>query len=350
MSLPYLSSEEYDERARQHYNAGEYDAALGVLHEGLRYYPDEADLLVGMGYVRFAREEYAWARAAFSDALAFEANHEDAMVGLGETLLKFGQHVDALRWFARVDAVALDDVELGLAIGRALYREGFYHEAREHFLAMTAGFPGVAELLAALAYSEHALGDDLGARRHLRQAVRLDSELHEARIYLSHLLYERGDLKGSLRELVRVPPAEHWDPLSLWRVIDLRCSLAGCAQDDLALAPWRARLAELDTDPDSVDHLLAEVEAAFEAGSSPLPADTEVHRVRTADGLVFSGTWTEIVRAMRDAAAGPDEPLSEYMQRAAGQVRRLTGRELCCDSEERFLRSSAEIGLLDIEA
>lgn len=350
MSLPYLSSEEYDERARQHYNAGEYEAALGVLHEGLRYYPDAADLLVGMGYVRFAREEYAWARAAFSDALAFEPDHDDAMVGLGETLLKFGQHEEAMCWFARVDAVALGDLELGLAIGRALYREGFYHEAREHFVGLRSGFPDAAELLAALAYSEHALGDDLGARRRLRQALRLDPELHEARIYLSHLLYERGDLKGSLRELARVPPAEHWDPLSLWRVLDLRCSLEGCAQDDPSLHPWRARLAELDADPDAVDHLLAEVEAAFEAGHQDASAEERVHRVRMADGRVFSGSWAEIVEAMRDAAAHPEETLAEFMQRAALQVRRLTGRELCCESEERFLRSSAEIGLLEIEA
>src|SRR5690606_13351695 len=141
--------------------------------------------------------------------------------------------------------------------------------------------------------------------------LRLDPHLHEVRVYLSHLLFERGDLESSLREMERVPAEEHWDPLSLWRYIELKCALDGLAEDDPALDPWRGRWRELHTDPDDIDHLLAEVEAAFEetgsdAASSPtvsLPgghAGADVHQVRTADGMTFVGTWSEIVARMRD--------------------------------------------------
>ena len=37
MPTPFLSSEEYDERAHALYNEGKYDEALGTLREGLTF-------------------------------------------------------------------------------------------------------------------------------------------------------------------------------------------------------------------------------------------------------------------------------------------------------------------------
>src|SRR5215208_940041 len=61
MPTPFLSSEEYDERAHQLYNEGQYDEALTVLREGLALYPTSVELHIGVGYARLAREEFAWA-------------------------------------------------------------------------------------------------------------------------------------------------------------------------------------------------------------------------------------------------------------------------------------------------
>jgi hypothetical protein len=52
--------------------------------------------------------------------------------------------------------------------------------------------------------------------------------------------------------------------VSLWRVVELCRALRGWPEDDPRLAPWQTRLAELEMEPDPVDHLFAEVEAAFE--------------------------------------------------------------------------------------
>jgi hypothetical protein len=60
MQSPFLSSEEYDERAHQLYNEGLYDEALGVLRQGLSLYPTSVELHIGMGYARLARDEFAW--------------------------------------------------------------------------------------------------------------------------------------------------------------------------------------------------------------------------------------------------------------------------------------------------
>src|ERR671916_50023 len=130
MPTPFLSSEEYDERAHQLYNEGQYDEALDVLREGLSLYPNAVELHVGVGYARLAREEYAWARRAFDEALIFDGEHEDALAGLGETLLKFGQVEHGLRVFEKTIALGYDDdIELMLQIGRALFREGLVEEA-----------------------------------------------------------------------------------------------------------------------------------------------------------------------------------------------------------------------------
>ena len=56
MPTPFLSSEEYDERAHQLYNEGQYDEALDVLREGLSLYPNAVELHIGVGYARVARE------------------------------------------------------------------------------------------------------------------------------------------------------------------------------------------------------------------------------------------------------------------------------------------------------
>jgi Flp pilus assembly protein TadD len=378
MTFSFLSSEEFDEQAHQLYDAGEYDQALEVLREGLRRYPEAVDLHVGLGYVRVAREEYAWANRSFEEALALDADHEDAWVGLGETLLKFGRLEEAQRCFARVDELGLsEDLELGLAIGRALYREALFRESRQRLAALATAHADNAEVRAALGYTLHALGDDIGARRELRAALRLDPQLHEVRIYFSHLLFERGDARAALRELEKVPASEHWDPLSLWRYIEMKCSIDGVAEGDPSLRPWRERWETLQGEPDAVDHLLAEVEAAFEESGSEPPAirpvlatdaagasqpalvsppatgplrEEGIHRVRTADGVVFTGTWEEILLRMRDALSDPAEPITAFMHRAAQRIRRLTGRDLPCDDPEAFLRESARIGLLRIEA
>ena len=87
MPTPFLSSEEYDERAHALYNEGKYDEALALLREAVALYPNTVELHVGFGYARLAREEYAWARRSFEEALVLDPDHEDALAGLGEVLL-----------------------------------------------------------------------------------------------------------------------------------------------------------------------------------------------------------------------------------------------------------------------
>ena len=149
MSEPFLSSDEYDERAHQLYNDGKYDEAIETLREGLELYAHAVELHVGLGYARLARDEFAWARRAFEEAVALDADHEDALAGLGEVLLKFGDRSGALACFDRILALGLrDDQELMLQIGRALFREGILDQARRFFEVASTAHPESAEAAA----------------------------------------------------------------------------------------------------------------------------------------------------------------------------------------------------------
>jgi Flp pilus assembly protein TadD len=359
----FLSSEEYDEKAHRLYNDGDFDGALEMLREGLSLYPGAVELYVGLGYARLAREEIAWARKAFQQALSLDAAHEDALVGMGEVLLRVGEHARALASFREVQEMGFDeDVDLMLTMGRALYREGLYLQACDVFTKAVAVRPEVAETVAALAYCLHRMGEEVEASRHLRRALRLDPDLHEARVYLGHLLYDRGDWEAALREFERVSPMDHWDSLAVWRIIELKRALWEMEAGDTRLRPWEDRLEELESALDPVDRLLAEIEASV-LGSDPTSgpdlgqlelfkaadAPDASHRVRLPDGQLLRGTWLEIIRQMRDLAGFAHEPVAQYMKRLAERWHEQRGVEIPATDPASFILSAVDAGLLTLE-
>ena len=360
----FLSSEEYDEAAHKLYNDGDYEGALEMLKEGLSIYPNAVELYVGLGYARLAREEYAWARHAFERAVVLDPGHDDAQVGLGEVLLRFGERQAALRLFRSVAAKGYDDdIELMLTIGRALYRAAMYADCRDIFAKAAAGRPDSADAAASLGYALHRLGDDIGAGRQIRRALRLDPDLHEARIYLGHLLYDRGDWEAALREFERVPPQEHWDALGVWRLMELKRTLWHLESGDARMAPWEQRLRELEELDDPIDRLLAEVESRMSSvgGEDEYdPSQLELFErslagsdrsllVRLHNGQLVRGTGYEIIRQMRDQAGFAHESISHYMRRLAERWHEQSGVELPSTDPEAFLRAAADAGLLRLE-
>ena len=298
MATPFLSSEEYDERAHQLYSEGQYDEALDVLREGLSLYPNAVELHIGVGYARLAREEYAWARRAFEEALVLEPEHEDALAGLGETLLKLGQRDGALRCMRRTLELGYsDDLDLMLQIGRALFREGEVPEARDFFEAASRHAPESAEVVSCLGYVQHRLGDDDGAIATLRRALQLDADHHEARIYLANILYDRGDHEAALYHLERTTPPDHWDELAIWRLLEMKRTLFNLPENDPELKPWEERLVELSNDMDDIDEMLAEVEAK-------VAEEVETARAQALGQLELFGALLADLATQKEVADG----------------------------------------------
>jgi Tfp pilus assembly protein PilF len=382
MPTPFLSSEEYDERAHALYDEGKYDEALVLLREAVALYPSAVELHVGFGYARLAREEYAWARRSFEDALVLDPDHEDALAGLGEVLLKFGQVDAGLRTFERTVTLGYeDDVDLMLQIGRALFREGFVDVSLAYFERAVAHAADSAEAVACLGYAQHRLLRDPEAIASLRHALALDPQFAEARVYLANLMYDAGDLDEALVEFEKTSPQDHWDELGIWRLVELKKSAYKLDDTDGELKPWELRLIELAGETDDIDDLLEEVEQSlFEQDTADLPEEKEqlealgtlltglvtqhqgeqaepastdvlaaetTHRVVMRDGTVFEGTWVAIVESLRDARdAG--RPLPEFMAAEARRYYGATGMSVASDAPETFLRGGADAGMLRI--
>ncbi len=394
MPNPFLSSEEYDDRAHALYNEARYDEALDVLREGLALYPNAVELHVGVGYARLAREEFAWARRSFDEALLLDPEHEDALAGAGELLLKFGRVDEAMYTFGRTLELGYeDDTDLMLQIGRALFREGYIEPALSYFERGVAHAPENAEALACVGYAQHRLGRDAEAINTLRRALSFDESFGEARVYLANLLYDAGELEAALAEFERTTPEDHWDELGIWRLVELRKSAGGLSDDDLVLKPWDDRLTEISSDPDAIDELLAEVETQFmeregaahsqaqghlemlgslldglakdrehdssadealalDAATRPSPKSRELtaesaHQVVLRDGRSFEGTWDEIVTALRDAQDST-RSVDEFMTVEARRQYGATGVRISTRGPEEFLRGSEHAGLLRI--
>ncbi|MFN2398011.1 MAG: tetratricopeptide repeat protein [Gemmatimonadaceae bacterium] len=370
MPIPFLSSEEYDERGHQLYNEGQYDDAIEVLREGLSLYPNSVELYIGIGYARLMREEYAWARRSFEKALVLDPEHEDALAGLGETLLHFGDEKQAMMLFRRVLELGYqDDVDLILQVGRTLFRHDLIEAAREFFEAGHREAPELAETWACMGYVEHRLGSLQLAESHLRRALELDDGHSEARIYLANILYDRGDQKEAMIELQRTDPGEHWNEEGIWRYIELKKSRDHVSDGHPDLKAWEDRLAELVTEPDAIDEMLGDIEMrAAEAAAAQEEArgqlelfgallndlsekkrhDSEVHSI-AIDAREYVGSWDEIVRQMRDASrvfAG--RSLQDYMATEARRGESLTGVRIPVHDAESFIRAAARAGLLRI--
>ncbi len=367
MPSQFLSSEEYDERAHQLYNEGNYDGALEMLREGLTLYPNAVELHIGVGYARVARDEFAWARKCFEEALVLEPDHEDALAGLGETLLKFGQQDAALKAFTRILELGYqDDIELLLQVARVLFREGLMDDA-QHFLEVALHqLPDSAEAVSMLGYVQHRKGDDAEAIATLRRALQLDPQHTEARIYIGNLLYDRGEFETALYHLERTIPDDHWDELGIWRLIELRKSTYRLPDDDPSLKEWDERLAELGSESDPIDEMLSEIEqkadesaeaeakgqlelfGALLADLSGQKSGAETHTVVGRDGREYDGTWAEIVEQMREDSTLPAKSVLEYMQQEARRGFSLTGILIPSGDAEAFIRGSADAGLLRI--
>ena len=389
MPTPFLSSEEYDERAHQLYNEGQYDEALSVLREGLTLYPTSVELHIGVGYARLAREEFAWARRSFEEALVLEPEHEDALAGLGETLLKFGLEEAALRCLRRtLELGYADDLDLMLQIGRALFREASLRERRELFAVSQEFFevavqqaPESAEAIACVGYAQHRLGEDDAAVTSLRKSLQVDNEHAEARIYLANILYDRGDYEASLYHFERTSTEDHWDELGIWRLIELKRAAYKLAEHDDDLKPWEERLTELGGELDDIDELFIEIDGAVAnesgevevargqlelfgtllssladsraedgVGTEEHEVDLGVHSILTREGRELTGSWEEIVRSMRDADtdATEDGSLRDYMLRIARRTYRETGVRVPSHDAELFVRGNADAGILRI--
>ncbi len=354
MSPEFWSPEEYDARAQKHYEAGDYDTALEILRRALVLHPNVVELHVSMGYAELAREEYLWARKAFEQALRLEADHEDALAGIGDALLKLGERARALQAFERVLELGFSgDADLLIGMGRALFREDLCDRAERMFRLAVESDPRSAEAAADLGFVVHRLGRQGEARKWLARALRLDSGHHDARALLGNLLYEAGDRRSALRHFERIPLHLLWDSLTIWRLVELTRAYGDEGASERIDACVR-RLEELFSESTPEDRLLEEVELQLEpdGGAPGSPGQLDLFRPVAEDAAGRPEDrrrdWAGIVQEMCRSSTNPDRTVEQYMRETASRLWARTGIRIPDDDPEAFLKASARAGVLHI--
>jgi tetratricopeptide (TPR) repeat protein len=350
----FWTAEEYDRQAQRLYEAGDYDGALEALRRGIVLYPASVELLVSIGYTHLAREEYLWARRAFNQVLEMEADHEDALVGLGESRLKLGERARGFQCFERVLDLGFGrDLDLMLSIGRALFREGLWEHAERFFRRAVVADEKSADAAADLAYVLHRQGDGVQARLWLERCLELDSENHDARSLLANLFYEGGEPERALDHLDRIPLENLWDPVSVWRLVELVRAYREMTEGARELDPYLRRLDQLFVDPTPEERILLEVEMEAAGLEAPTIAGRDQLDLFGGDPAVAPAgqrmDWAGIVRAMCESSANPGQSVEEFMRETARRVRDMTGIEIPDDDPEAFLKASARAGVLHID-
>ena len=328
MSDAFLSSDEYDEQAHQLYNEGRYDDALALLNEGLSLYPHAVELHVGMAYAQLAREEYAWARRSFEAALSHDPEHEDALAGLGEALLKLGERTGGIAAFERILALGLhDDHELMLQVGRALFREGLLGQAHRYFELAAGAHPDSADAAACLGLRlapprPRGAGALLAAARPgTRRDLRRGADLHR-----QHPLRPERVRGGALplrADRARRTISTSWGSGGRWS--SRRRSIAS-PMTIPSSPPGTSGWPRSPASPDPVDELLAEVEGTQPDGTLRDPHQLELFGTMLSDLTSMQRRPTASDQHLVVTLAGLNAPRHLGGDPGAVQGRRPEGR------------------------
>jgi tetratricopeptide (TPR) repeat protein len=229
-----------------------FEEAVSLLERAKTLDPENADVLVQLGFAQLALANNAAARQAFEQALAIAPSYEDARFGLAQIAFRNGKLAEARRLTETVLAAQSDNaeakqllasieaaekaeqaeppgakaeaarqpdkrvkaapsrVETALQRARKLREEGRFAEAEALYREALALSPGNADILVALGLVAGFQQDFDEAERFFRAALERAPDYLDARLGLVRLALWRGDLAGA-KTLVGAVVAQHPD-------------------------------------------------------------------------------------------------------------------------------------------
>jgi tetratricopeptide (TPR) repeat protein len=179
-----------------------------VLKRSPTFYPSETAL----GYVEFARKDYAAALTHFDRALELQAAYVPALMARAETLLALSRDAEALVAFEsalnadptladiarRVEVLRARAAQETVAAARRDAAAGRLDDAARGFEQALTASPDSAFLIRDLADVEARQGKTDEAMARYRRAIELDSSDVVSRIRIAEILDARGDLEAAM--------------------------------------------------------------------------------------------------------------------------------------------------------
>lgn len=215
-----MDSNEYDEQGRKLFLNGRYEESLEMFREGLRRFPGDEDLELGIGMCEAKLGNVVNAVETLEALRARCPDWGDVLLGLTDAYLKLGR-VPAAREAATEAIKSEDDPSFIHEVARLFFDHRRYVEAQALYRRAAELNEPYPPAHLGLGACLHRLGRLDQAEQAIREAIRLDPKYWPACQYLGNLLYEL-DRKREAREVLeRVPLDVTWHRLALERLVNM---------------------------------------------------------------------------------------------------------------------------------
>ncbi|MCC7429233.1 hypothetical protein IT568_00180 [bacterium] len=214
------SLEGFENRGFGFLETNKFEIALRTFTEGLKFYPDSAELKNGLGQAYLELEDFSMAKVCFQEGLDLEPQNHEIKISLGISLLNFGKIDEAMKIFNEI----LQEVEkefvfdYALMAGRALCNYNYFLEALKFFNLSLKLEPENYEANFGVGVCRHVL-EMVNSKDFLWKAIKQNKECYDAISFLANIYFEEGRKKLALELFDKIPLEADWDAVSLKRVI-----------------------------------------------------------------------------------------------------------------------------------
>jgi len=215
-----MTSDDYDKKGQEHYQNGEYDAALAAFREGLARFPKDSDLTLGCAMAHIQLGDYIQACEILESLRRRSGVCPDVLQGLAESYLCLGKKAKAMECVEEA-LVGQKDPEFLTALAVILYRHNQFKEASRCYRQAADSDPGHAPAHLGYGVCCHRTGNGKAAVEALRRAISADPKYWEAYSYLGNLLYDMRRRSESKSLLGKIPVEKLWDPIAIERLLKL---------------------------------------------------------------------------------------------------------------------------------
>jgi tetratricopeptide (TPR) repeat protein len=252
----FESSKELEERGFRHWERFELEEALQVFTEGVKLYPADRKLRLGLAFTRLDLGDLPQARALFQEMLDSDPKDDESWWGLGRIHLLLSNYGEARYAFDQALHLGKPDERVLLDVAREWYLLGMYEESLEFYKrAVEAIAPKKnPESQLGMGASAYWMGQPQ-AEEYLLAALATDAAFHDARNFLANLYYSAKRYDDAREQFEKIPLEAQNDPVSIRRLMRL---LRQKGLTESRLAPLKLALKRLNREQ-GWDHFLNQI-------------------------------------------------------------------------------------------
>lgn len=250
----FESSKEIEEKGFRLWERFELDEALQVFIEGVKRYPDDRKLRLGLAFTRLDLGDLPQARNLFESLLAVNGKDDECWWGLGRIHLLLSNYGEARYAFDQAMHLGKADERVLLDVAREWYLLAMYEEAQDFYRRAYQANKKNPETLLGLGACGYWL-DQEDCEANLKKALELDGAYHDARNFLANMYYAHKRMDEALECFEKIPIEAQNDPVSVRRLIRL---LRKKNISESRLAPLKVSLKRLNKEQ-SWDFFLSQI-------------------------------------------------------------------------------------------